>query len=166
MLLNAPLSALPYVLLPLASGKDNYSDSESESLPEELQLLDPSVEREKDTAILKVLLETLLLWTTEREGREELRQKGVYFVVRELHLGVEDEDVREGAERLVNVLMRDEEGEENVVGRVEEIEAGGGAAREGRMIVGSNVEDDGEGGGMGKEKEESDEDDDKIVEVF
>ncbi|KAI4151617.1 MAG: hypothetical protein LQ340_003396 [Diploschistes diacapsis] len=145
VLLSPPLSALPYVLLPLASGADNYSDAEEAQLPDELQLLDASVKREQDVGILRVLLETLLLWTTERRWREELREKGVYYVVRECHLGVVDEVVREDCERLVNVLMRDEEGEEQdrgrraeVVGRAEGIEGGGGPAGEGRMIIGSS----------------------------
>ena len=140
----------------MASGKDSYSDEETENLPEELQLLDPSVEREADPGILKVLLETLLLWTTEREGREEMRKRGVYFIVRECHLAVEEEGVREECERLVNILMRDEE--------LEDIESGKGRAGEQRMNVG-------QGGEMGKEKgsaeeEESDEDDNKVVEIL
>jgi len=38
-----------------------------------------------------------------------MRKSGVYVVIRRLHEEVEDEDVKELVERLVNVLMRDEE---------------------------------------------------------
>ena len=41
-----------------------------------------------------------------------MRGCGVYPLIRECHLHVEDSDVREGVERLVQVLMRDEEKEE------------------------------------------------------
>ena len=38
-----------------------------------------------------------------------MRKSGVYMVIRRLHEEVEDEDVKGLVERLVNVLMRDEE---------------------------------------------------------
>lgn len=38
-----------------------------------------------------------------------MRESGVYVVIRRLHEQIEDEDVRGLVERLVNVLMRDEE---------------------------------------------------------
>jgi Domain of unknown function (DUF384) len=38
-----------------------------------------------------------------------MRKAGVYVVIRRLHEEVEDEDVKSLIERLVNVLMRDEE---------------------------------------------------------
>ena len=51
-----------------------------------------------------------------------MRECGVYPLIRECHLHVDDEDVREGAERLVQVLMRDEEEEEEGGGFVKEDE--------------------------------------------
>jgi hypothetical protein len=152
-LFEPPLSILPFILLPLAAGTDEYTDEETDSLPDELQLLDPGVEREKDSRVLITLLETLLLLTTTREGREFLRKTGTYYVVRECHAGVENEEVRETAERVVQVLMRDEEGEvdkagivgeHNVDGVVSEhtlLEAGGGKASEGRMVTQDRMED-------------------------
>lgn len=114
-LLSPPLSILPYILLPLAAGADTYSESETEALPDDLQYLDESVKREADTRILKTHLETLLLLTSTREGRDVLREQGTYYVVRECHMAVEDEEVRDTCDRLVQVLMRDEEGEEKGV---------------------------------------------------
>lgn len=75
----------------------------------DLQLLPPDKARDSDVQTVRTHLETLLLLTTTRTGREALRAAGVYAVVRETHAAVEDEGVREVAERVVQVLMRDEE---------------------------------------------------------
>jgi hypothetical protein len=40
-----------------------------------------------------------------------MRQVKVYPVIRECHMNVDDENVQEACDRLVQVLMRDEEGE-------------------------------------------------------
>lgn len=50
-----------------------------------------------------------MLLTATYPGREIMRESGVYVVIRRLHEQIEDEDVRGLVERLVNVLMRDEE---------------------------------------------------------
>lgn len=78
----------------------------------DLQLLPPDKERESDSEILVTHVESLTLLTTTREGRDRLRDVQVYPIVRECHAAVKDEALGEAAERLVNVLMRDEEGEE------------------------------------------------------
>jgi hypothetical protein len=103
---------LPYILLPLM-GPEEYSDEDMEGMLDELQLLEPDKEREKDLEIMKTHLETLLLLSTTREGRDVLRRVKVYPIVRELHMQVEDEDVREACDRFVQVIMRKEEGEED-----------------------------------------------------
>ncbi|KAI9894846.1 MAG: hypothetical protein M1814_000066 [Vezdaea aestivalis] len=110
LLSRTSINVLPYILLPLA-GPEELSDEDTEALLPELQLLAPDKERDKDHEILKTHLETLLLFSTTREGREVLRAAGVYPIVREAHLHVTEEGVREAAERLVDLLMRDEEGE-------------------------------------------------------
>jgi len=100
-------SILPFILLPLM-GSEEYPDDETESMPEELQLLPPDKKREEDTEILKTHLDSLLLLSTTREGRDVMRSAQVYPIVRECHLAVEDEGVREACDRFVQVLMRDE----------------------------------------------------------
>lgn len=114
-----PLNVLPYILLPLcgASASD-FSSEDMEDMLEDLQLLPSDKKREPDHEILKTHLETLLLLTTQLEGRETLRKIKVYPVVRELHISVEDEDVRESVDRLVQVIMRDEAGEGGEDGKV------------------------------------------------
>lgn len=105
------VDVIPHVLLPLM-GPEEYSDEDTEGMLDELQLLPPDKEREHDNDILKTHLETLLLLTTTREGRDHLRHVKVYPIVRETHAHVEDDEVREACDRLVQVMMRDEEGEE------------------------------------------------------
>lgn len=104
------VNILPYILLPIM-GNEEYSMEDTEGMLEDLQLLPPDKEREKDHEILKTHLETLLLLTSTREGRDKLRETKVYPIVRECHLHTDDDGVREGCDRLVQVIMRDEEGE-------------------------------------------------------
>jgi hypothetical protein len=128
---------LPYILLPLM-GPEEYSDEDTEGMLDELQLLEPDKEREKDVEIMKTHLETLLLLSTSQESRDVLRRLQVYPIVRECHMHVEDEGVREACDRVVQIVMRKEEGEEEYtpsgVGG-----AGGGA---GKMVALQNEEDD------------------------
>lgn len=104
------VNLLPYLLLPIA-GPEEFADEESMSMLPDLQLLPPDKQRDSDMTIITTHLETLLLLTTTREGRDRMRAAQVYPVVRECHLHVEDEGVREACDRLVQVIMRDEEGE-------------------------------------------------------
>lgn len=105
------INLLPYILLPLM-GSEEYSDEDTDGMLDETQLLDPDKTREPQNDIIVTHLETLLLLTTTPAGRKRLRDVKVYPIVRELHTQVENEDVREGCDRLVQVLMRGEEGEE------------------------------------------------------
>lgn len=115
----------------------------------ELQYLGPEQVREEDKIVIGGILDVLYLLAVkgEKEGRIILRAAGGYFVVRELHVAVEDEGVREGCERLVQVLMQDDEGE-----GMQEVEEGNGDG--GAMMTEKS-----------KEEDESD-DDDRVVEIF
>ncbi|KAJ9650620.1 Protein hgh1 [Neophaeococcomyces mojaviensis] len=104
---------LPYILLPLA-GSEEFDAEDSEGMLDELQLLPPDKDREPDDEVVVAYIETLLLLTTTKEGRDVLRRVKVYPVIRELHLKREGDNVREGCERLVDVLMRDEEKQDEV----------------------------------------------------
>jgi len=101
-------------------GGEEYSDEDTEGMLDDLQLLPPDKEREKEADIIKTHVETLILLTTTKGGREVLRRVKVYPIVRETHLHVDDEEVREACDRLVQVIMRDEEGEEKQNGGYEE----------------------------------------------
>lgn len=119
------VNLLPYILLPLM-GSEEYDNDDTEGMLDECQLLPPDKEREKQNDIICTHLETLLLLTTTKEGRQRLRDVKVYPIVREMHLHVSDEDVGDACDRLVQVLMRGEEGdeEEDVHGKpkVQEVE--------------------------------------------
>ncbi|KAF7162874.1 hypothetical protein CNMCM5623_007996 [Aspergillus felis] len=106
------VNLLPYVLLPI-TGPEEFSEEESTGMLPDLQLLPPDKQRDSDNSIIVTHLETLLLLTMTREGRDKMRAINVYPIIRECHLHVDDEGVREACDRLVQVLMRDEEGEEN-----------------------------------------------------
>ncbi|KAI5305321.1 hypothetical protein KEM56_004733 [Ascosphaera pollenicola] len=110
LLSESGVNVLPYILLPLA-GPEEFTDEESSAMLPDLQLLPPDKARDSDPEILVTHLETLLLLTTTREGRDHMREIKVYPLIRECHLHVEDDNVREVCDRLVQILMRDEEGE-------------------------------------------------------
>jgi hypothetical protein len=101
---------LPYLLLPLA-GPEELSEEDTADMLPDLQLLPPDKQRDSDNTIITTHLETLCLLTTTREGRDLMRAVGVYPLIRETHLHIEDENVQEACDRLVQVLMRDEEDE-------------------------------------------------------
>lgn len=82
-------------------------------LPEELQYLGPEQQRETEVRVLREIVEAvwLVLARGGEEAVKEVKEKGGYAVLRELHLGCEDEGVREGCERCVQLLMGGEEGD-------------------------------------------------------
>ncbi|KAL5537031.1 HGH1 [Sanghuangporus sanghuang] len=106
--ITAPgINALPYILLPLA-GPEEYDLEDQEKLHPALQLLPDSKKREPDEVLRLTHVETLVLLCTTRAGREYLRANGVYEIIRTLHLSEQSESVRDGIERLVNLLKGEE----------------------------------------------------------
>ncbi|OTA76146.1 hypothetical protein M434DRAFT_88162 [Hypoxylon sp. CO27-5] len=101
------INILPYVLLPIM-GNEEYDEDEMMSMLPDLQLLPPDKERDADPNIIQTHIETLLLLSSTREGRDRMRDVKVYPIIRETHLRVDNEGVRDACERLVQVLMRDE----------------------------------------------------------
>lgn len=102
---------LPSILLPLIGDEEYDLEDKTPMLPE-LQMLPPDKQRESDPTIVQTHIETLMLFTTTREGRDHMRNIKVYPVVRETHLRIKTEGVRVACERLVQVLMLDDEVEE------------------------------------------------------
>jgi hypothetical protein len=154
------INILPYLLLPI-TGNEEYDEEDTLSMLPDLQLLPPDKRRDPDPTIIQTHVETLMLLTTTRHGRDILRQIKVYPVIRETHLQIEDEGVREACERLVQVLMRDEEGEEKVDEGMKALKHRPNKSFEHPKPVG--------GGGswakIEKEEEDDEDDEDKIVEV-
>ena len=81
---------------------------DQEALPDACQLIDENKPRERDPSLRLMLVECLLLLCTSLYGRQSLRLRGVYVVVREAHLAEDREEIAEAVVRLVNLLKRDE----------------------------------------------------------
>jgi hypothetical protein len=151
------INILPYLLLPL-TGNEEYDEEDSQGMLPDLQLLPRDKRRDSDPTIIQTHVETLMLLTTTRHGRDILREIKVYPIIRETHLQIEDEGVREACERLVQVLMRDEEGQEKVDAGMKALENQPNKSSERPKAMA--------GGGSWAQIEQEDEDeDDKIVEV-
>ncbi|XP_008318914.1 protein HGH1 homolog [Cynoglossus semilaevis] len=115
-LLSDAVDILPFLLLPLA-GPEELSEEQNEALPVDLQYLPEDKTREEDPDIRKMLLETLLLLTATKVGRQIMKDKNVYFIMREFHKWEEDLEVISTCEKFIQVLIGDEpaEGMENLM---------------------------------------------------
>ncbi|XP_043546878.1 protein HGH1 homolog isoform X2 [Chiloscyllium plagiosum] len=106
-LLSNEVDILPYLLLPLA-GPEELSEDEMEGLPVDLQYLPEDKQREKDPDIRKMLLEAINLLMATRSGREVVREKKTYLILREYHKWETEPDVAAACEKLIEVLISDE----------------------------------------------------------
>ncbi|XP_062986030.1 protein HGH1 homolog [Elgaria multicarinata webbii] len=106
-LLSEDVDVLPFLLLPLA-GPEEIPEDEMERLPLDLQYLPPEKQREPDPDIRKMLLEAIMLLTATKPGRQLVREKGTYVVLRELHQQEADPGVLAACEKLIQVLISDE----------------------------------------------------------
>ncbi|KAF9145716.1 hypothetical protein BGX30_007309 [Mortierella sp. GBA39] len=104
---ESDINVLPYILLPLC-GPEEFDIDDMEGMPEDIQLLPPTKTREADAHLRETLLEGLILLTSTREGRDYLREKKTYPVIQKMHAAELVDEVHEMAERIVNMLMRDE----------------------------------------------------------
>lgn len=87
--------------------RSQLSDQELEALPLELQLLDRS--SESDLAIRSMIIESLIILGTTKRGRECMRKKEIYPILREWHKLEPERDMGELLVKLVELLIRDEE---------------------------------------------------------
>lgn len=101
------INLLSSILTPLL-GPEEYDLAVVETFPEELQFLEETKEREGDATLRQMLVECLLLITASREGRDMLRDKGVYEILQKMHLQESNEGIRDVIERVVDLLKRDE----------------------------------------------------------
>ncbi|XP_030645037.1 protein HGH1 homolog [Chanos chanos] len=106
-LLSDEVDILPFLLLPLA-GPEELTDEENEGLPVDLQYLPEDKKREEDPDIRKMLIETLLLLTATKAGRQIMKRKNVYPIMREFHKWEKEPQVISACEKLVQVLIGDE----------------------------------------------------------
>nr|SVE75227.1 EOG090X08WK [Daphnia dolichocephala] len=104
-LLSEAVDMLPKLLLPLA-GPEEFDEEDNDKLPIDLQYLDEGKTREQDPDIRKMLLEALVQLCATKFGREYLRSKNTYVILRELHKAEKNENVLVVLEHLVNILLR------------------------------------------------------------
>jgi hypothetical protein len=118
-LFSTEVDVLPYILLPLA-GPEEFDDETNEKLPLELQFLESTKTREPDADIRAILLESLAQLCATRGGRNYLRDKCTYEILRELHkfeVSAEgDMKSLRACENVVDILIRteDEIGHDNL----------------------------------------------------
>ena len=111
-LLGEDVDILPRLLLPLAGPTpEDMEPDEVEKLPVDLQYLDEDKGVEEDPDLRKMLLETLNQLCATRIGREVMRQKNAYFILRELHKSEKDASVRLACENVVDILIKKEDEE-------------------------------------------------------
>jgi hypothetical protein len=115
------IDIMPYILLPI-TGNESYDEDDMLAMLPDLQLLPPNKRRDADPNIIQTHVETLMLLTSTRAGRDLMREIKVYPIIRETHLRVDDEGVREACDRLVQVLMRDEAETDAEVAEIEDDE--------------------------------------------
>lgn len=109
-LLSEDVDILPRLLLPLAGPTpETFSDDEIDKLPLDLQYLDDDKKIEEDPDIRKMLLEALIQLCAKRQGREFLREKNTYIILRELHTQEKDREVLLAAENIIDILIKTEE---------------------------------------------------------
>ncbi|XP_033210904.1 protein HGH1 homolog isoform X2 [Belonocnema kinseyi] len=106
--LGPEIDILPHLLLPLA-GPEEFDDEDTNKLPIDLQYLPETKQRESDTDIRLMLLESLTQLCASKKGREYLREKNAYVILRELHKWEKDKVVLLACENLVDILIRTEE---------------------------------------------------------
>ncbi|XP_029441710.1 protein HGH1 homolog isoform X2 [Rhinatrema bivittatum] len=106
-LLSEAVDLLPFLLLPLA-GPEEFSEKEMEGFPLDLQYLPEDKKREEDPDIRRMLIEAIMLLTATKAGRQLVREKGTYLILRELHKWEKEPDVRIACEKLIQVLIGDE----------------------------------------------------------
>ncbi|XP_076230859.1 protein HGH1 homolog isoform X2 [Calliopsis andreniformis] len=104
-LLSPEVDILSYILLPLA-GPEEFDDEDNDKLPISLQYLPETKEREPDLDIRIMLLETLTQLCATKKGREILREKNTYIILREYHKWEQDKNALLACEKVVDILIR------------------------------------------------------------
>jgi hypothetical protein len=108
LLAEDKVNILPYLLYPLV-GPEPFREDEIEGMPAFLTRLGPNKMREEDLESRKLLVEALTLLTGTRRGRDFMRAKQAYPIIRDAHKVEENEAIGELFFLLVDHLIRDEE---------------------------------------------------------
>lgn len=88
------------------AGPEEFDDEEMDKLPPELQYLGEDKKREPDNDIRKMLLESIHQLCATKSGREFIRSKNAYVILREYHKWEKDREVLLVCENIVDILIR------------------------------------------------------------
>lgn len=92
----------------LLDPRSKLTEQERERLPVELQLLD-NLQSEPDTVIRSIIIECLIILATTKRGRDTIRAKEIYPILREWHILEPVSEMKLLVEKMVELLIRDEE---------------------------------------------------------
>eukprot|EP00727_Mastigamoeba_balamuthi_P013789 m51a1_g9032 hypothetical protein (391) ;mRNA; f:228899-230437 len=105
MLLKEPNDVLSMLLVALR-GRKELDEKDTKGMPEAAKA---PRDRDSDLETRKIVLDSLVLLCTERNTREQLREKQVYPIVRDYDLEEEDAYCKGRIVDIVDFLIRDEE---------------------------------------------------------
>lgn len=96
----------------LLAGPEPLDEDDKVGMHPSVYRLGEKKKREQDKQVRLCAVDCLLLLCTTRNGRNDLRRKKVYPIVRNAHLVEPEEEIGDQIYKLVDFLIRDEEGEE------------------------------------------------------
>lgn len=103
---------VPTKMMYLLAGPEALEEEDKIGMHPSIYRLGDKKKREVDSQVRLYAVDSLLLLCTTRNGRNDLRRKKVYPIVRNAHLVESDEEIGDQIYKLVDFLIRDEEGEE------------------------------------------------------
>lgn len=106
-LLGEDVDVLSTLALPLA-GPEEFDDDINDKLPLDLQYLGDDKVREEVPEIRLMLLEAITQLCATKKGRCFVRDKNIYYILRELHKWEKSKRVSVTCENLVDILIGDE----------------------------------------------------------
>lgn len=86
-----------------------FSDEELDKMLLEISLEHRNTPAESDASIREMVIESLVALGTTYEGREILREKEVYSIIRECHKHETEDSIRGSLEIIVEYIIRDED---------------------------------------------------------
>jgi len=103
---------IPTHMMVLLAGPEELDEDDKMGMNPVVYSLGDKKKRENDRLVRLAAVDCLLLLCTTRNGRKELRRKKVYPIIRDAHLVEPDEEIGDQIYKLVDFLIRDEDGEE------------------------------------------------------
>merc|ERR1712151_1042515 len=100
----------------MVTGPEEFTFEEVENMPitaKALLLKDHSIEKDRETILS--LLDSLVLLASTKETRDFMRSNSLYPILREFDKKQEEEEIKEAVLKIVDLLVRDEEGPTDTV---------------------------------------------------